>query len=106
MLPDPRTGDTSCLQENAFERGRDTGPTSGPDHVRRANPQTLTKELSRGSRYFPLPPRRNMREASAVSPILDDFGGDERTRTADPLLAKHALGNALTCGFARRGGRD
>jgi hypothetical protein len=46
-----------------------------------------------------------MREASAVSPILDDFGGDERTRTADPLLAKHALGNALTCGFARRGGQ-
>ena len=32
-----------------------------------------------------------MREASAASPILDDFGGDERTRTADPLLAKQVL---------------
>jgi len=28
-------------------------------------------------------------------------GGDERTRTADPLLAKHAPRNAVTCGFAR-----
>jgi hypothetical protein len=32
-----------------------------------------------------------MREASAASLILDDFGGDERTRTADPLLAKQVL---------------
>jgi hypothetical protein len=32
-----------------------------------------------------------MRDASAASLILDDFGGDERTRTADPLLAKQVL---------------
>jgi hypothetical protein len=32
-----------------------------------------------------------MREASAASLIMDDFGGDERTRTADPLLAKQVL---------------
>jgi len=26
-------------------------------------------------------------------------GGDERTRTADPLLAKQGAGDPLTCGF-------
>jgi hypothetical protein len=31
--------------------------------------------------------------------------GDERTRTADPLLAKHALREALTCGFADDAGQ-
>jgi hypothetical protein len=38
-----------------------------------------------------------MREASAASLILDGFGRDERTRTADPLLAKHTRCKALTC---------
>jgi hypothetical protein len=42
-----------------------------------------------------------MRETSAASLILDDFGRDERTRTADPLLAKHARPYAVTCAFAR-----
>ncbi len=32
------------------------------------------------------------------------LGGDERTRTADPLLAKHGLGDSLTSGFASSAG--
>jgi hypothetical protein len=35
-----------------------------------------------------------------------DFCGDERTRTADSLLAKHALREALTCGFADDAGPE
>jgi hypothetical protein len=47
-----------------------------------------------------------MREASAASLILDGFGRDKRTRTADPLLAKHALREALTRGFAEDAGQQ
>jgi hypothetical protein len=37
---------------------------------------------------------------------LDLTGGDERTRTADPLLAKQGLGNPLTSGFAPSAGHE
>ena len=46
-----------------------------------------------------------MRDASAASLILDDFGGDDRTRTADSLLAKRALRETVTRASAKHRGQ-
>jgi hypothetical protein len=42
---------------------------------------------------------------SAMNRVSPSLRGDERTRTADPLLAKHAQSDAVTCTFARRRGQ-
>jgi hypothetical protein len=94
MLPDPRTGDTSCLRDNAFAQVRVLSRRPLP-------PEGLDVPVNE---YFPReawPPSGN---AACVQTDRDEcVGGDERTRTADPLLAKQVLYQlsyvpSLTCG--------